>query len=134
MLKNTSTGNRALFKIKGQIIGMAQNVSCSDDFGLQDVDGLGDVEALEMVVGKITHSINGSAYFIKAETLTNLGFVPKSDQWLTAPELEVEIIDKVTGETIELYTGAKFATHSREYSKHTITGQQFTIRAIHKEI
>jgi hypothetical protein len=126
------TGNRALFKIKGQTVGAAQNVSCSDDFGLQDVDGLGDVEAVELVVGKITHTISGEKYFVNADTLRALGIVPTSAEWLTAPELEIEIIDTVSGGTVELYTGAKFATHSRKYSKHTIVGEDFTIRAMHK--
>lgn len=133
-MENTMTGNRALFKIKGTVIGAAQNVSCSDDFGLQDVDGLGDVEAVEMVVGKITHNISGEKYFVSADTLRKLGLVPTSEEWLTAPELEVEIIDSVSGTTVELYTGCKFATHSRSYSKHTITGESFTLRARHKSI
>lgn len=133
-IKNTATGNRALFKIRGETIGAAQNVSCSDDFGLQDVDGLGDVEATEMVVGKITHNISGSNYFIAADTLRKLGFVPTAEEWLTAPEFEIEIVDKVTGETIELYTGCKFATHSREYNKNTITGQSWSCRSLHKEV
>lgn len=133
-MKNTMTGNRALFKIKGTVVGAAQNVSCSDDFGLQDVDGLGDVEAVELVVGKISHTISGEKYFVSADTLRALGIVPTSADWLTAPELEVEIIDSVSGRTVELYTGCKFATHSRKYGKHQITGEDFTIRAMHKTI
>lgn len=129
---NTMTGNRALFKIRGETIGVAQNVNCSDDFGLQDVDGLGDVEAQELVVGKITHTISGEKYFVSSNTLRKLGLVPTSEEWLTAPELEIEIIDSANGETIELYTGAKFATHSRKYNKHTISGEDFTIRARNK--
>lgn len=131
-MRNTMTGNRALLKIAGQTIGAAQNVSCSDDFGLQDVDGLGDVEAIELVVGKISHTISGEKYFVSADTLRSLGIVPTSEQWLTAPELEIEIIDTVSGTTVELYTGCKFATHSRKYNKHQIVGEDFTIRAMHK--
>ena len=130
---NVSTGNRAIFKIRGQIIGLAQNVSFSDDFGLQDVDWIGELESLEFVPGKLAHTISGSSYFVKAATLVNLGFIPRGNDWLKAPEFEVEIIDK-GGETVELYTGCKFASHSREYSKHTITGQSWSMRGLHKEI
>lgn len=122
------TGNRVLFKIKGQIIGVAQNVQVSDDFGLQDVDGLGDVETQEFVVGKITHTITGDKYFVSEKTLRALGFVPTSEEWLTAPEFEVEIQDRIAGATVELYMGCKFATHSRSYQKHAVVGENFTIR------
>jgi len=133
-MRNTMTGNRALFKIKGVTIGAAQNVTISDDFGLQDVDGLGDVEAQEIVVGKMTHTISGERYFVSSANLSQLGLVPGVQEWLTAPELEVEIIDSVTNQTIEHYTGCKFGTHSRKYTKHMITGEDFTIRAMHKVV
>lgn len=129
---NTATGNRVLLKIKGETIGVVQNASFDDNFDLQDVTGLGDVETQEHVVGHITHQISGEKYFVAAKTLRALGFVPTSEEWLTAPELEVEVIDKVDGSTIELYTGCKFNTHNRRYTAHRITGESFQIKARHK--
>jgi len=131
-IMNTMTGNRAIFKIAGQVIGVAQNVTFNDDAGLQDVDGIGNHETQELVTGKVSYNISGDKYFVSGKMLNKLGLVPTSDEWLTSPELEVEIIDKVSGETIELYTGCKFATHSRTYGKHTISSESFTIRALHK--
>lgn len=128
-MKDTMTGNRALFKINGEVIGLAQSVEVSDDFGLQDVDGLGTPETLELVAGKFTHNISGSRYMVSGKTLRKLGFVPTDSEWLTAPEFEIEIQDNVTFETLEHYTGCKFATHSRSYAKHSITGENFSIRA-----
>lgn len=129
---NTMTGNRALFKIAGQVIGMAQNVTFNDDAGLQDVDGLGNHESVEFVTGKVAYSISGDRYFVSNQMLNRVGLVPGSDEWLTAPELEIEVIDKVNGATLELYTGCKFASHSRTYGKHTICGENFALRALHK--
>ena len=103
-MKNTSTGNRVLLKIAGTTIGVCQNVSFDDNFDLQDVDGIGDVEVQEFVVGKITHQISGEKYFVSADTLRKLSLVPTSEEWLTAPELEVEVIDTVSGATVEFYT------------------------------
>lgn len=132
MAKETMTGNRALIKIKGQVVGIIQSVTFSDDFGLQDVDGCGDVEAQELVVGKITHSISGDRYFVSKQNLRQQGLVPDSAAWLTAPELEVEVQDTITGQPLEVYTGCKFATHTRRYTKHLVCGEDFTIRAMHK--
>jgi len=131
-MKNTMTGNRALFKMRGIVVGAAQNVTCSDDFGLQDVDGLGNAESLELIPGKRTHTISGSKYFVSNKNLIQLGMIPKSDEWLTAPDFEVEIIDCISGATVELYTGCKFGSHSRQYGKHSVCGEDFQIRSLHK--
>lgn len=129
---NTMTGNRALIKIGGTVIGFAQNVDIQDDFGLQDVDSMGDPETKEFVVGKISHTISGSRYHVSAKSLRQLGLVPTTEEWLTAPELEIEIQDAVSFATVETYVGCKFATHSRTYTKHSIVGENFTIKARHK--
>jgi hypothetical protein len=133
-MKGTMTGNRALFKIKGTIVGAGQNCSVDDNFGIQTVDGLGEVEALELVVGAVTHKISGEKYFVNSDTLTKLGIVPKTSDWLTAPEFDVEIIDSVSGTTTEHYTGCKFESTSRKYGKHQIVGESFSIIARHKAI
>jgi len=132
-MKNTMTGNRALLKIKGQVVGSGvQNADFQDDLGLQDVDGLGSPFTQELVTGKVSYSINLSTYFIYNKKLIDLGFVPTSDDVLTSGELEIELIDNVTGETLELYTGCKAANHSRQYGKHVISGESATFRALRK--
>ena len=131
-MANTATGNRVVLQIKGQTIGVIQNCSFEDDFSLQSVDGLGDVEVVEHVVGAITHRISGEKYMVAADTLLKLQYVPTSAEWLTAPELSVCVIDTVSGVTVEEYSGCKFNTHSRRYTKHQITGESFTILARHK--
>lgn len=132
-MKNTMTGNRALLKLRGQTIGGGvQNIDFSDDYGLQDVDGIGSPETQELVVGKMTHTINLSRFFIYNKKLIDLGLVPNSDEVLTSGDLEIEVIDNVSGTTLELYTGCKVASGTRNYSKHAITSEAATFRALHK--
>jgi len=132
-LKETITGNRVLLRIAGKTVGAGvQNVDFQDDFGLQDVDGLGDPETQELVVGAVRHTINLSTYRVSSKDLVALGFVPASTDWLTSGALEIEVLDKITGATQELYTGCKCASHSRSYAKHTVSGESATFRALHK--
>jgi len=133
-MKDTMTGNRAIFKIAGTVIGVAQNVEVSDDFGLQEVDGLGNVEVQEFVPGKLTHRISGSSYFVSNKNLRQLGLVPESGDWLSAPEFEVEIQDSLSFATLENYVGCKFNSHNRTYGKHQISSQAFQIFARHKAV
>jgi hypothetical protein len=132
-MKNTMTGNRALLKIKGVTVGSGvQSADFQDDFGLQDVDGLGSPETQELVVGKVSYSVSISSYFIYNKNLIALGFVPETNDILTSGELEIEIIDNVTGTTLEHYVGCKAASHSRNYGKHGIAGQNASFRALTK--
>lgn len=133
-MKNTMTGNRVLLKLKGNVVGGGfQDVSMQDSAGLQDVDGLGELEVQELVPGKLVHTINLSSYFVSGKNLKQLGYVPSADTILTIPDFEVEIQDKLSGETVELYTGCRFDSHSRTYNKNAICGENATVRALHKE-
>ena len=131
---NVMTGNRVILKINGAAVGFGvQNVDFQDSFGLQDVDGIGQAESFEMVVGKITHTISLSSYNIAGNDLIKQGFVPTADDWMTAGVVDIEVLDKITGQTIELYTGCRADSHSRSYAKHSLSGQNASFRAIHKQ-
>lgn len=135
-MSKTMTGNRALFKLKGETVGagIVQNVEFQDDFGLQDVDGIGSAESVELVEGKVTHTISFSKFFIYNKKLRDLGYAPTSKEYLSSGELDMEMIDQVTQTTLEHYTGCKIASGSRSYGKHTVSVENATFRAIHKEV
>lgn len=132
-MKETMSGNRVLLKLGGKTIGAGvQNTDFQDDFGLQDVDGQGDAESAELVAGKATYTISLSRYFVYNKKLTDLGLVPESKDYLHSGELEIEVLDKVTGKPIELYSGCKAASHGRSYPKHVLSTENVTFRALHK--
>ncbi len=133
-MKGTMTGNRVLLKLKGKTIGGGtQNADFNDDFGLQDVDGLGDPEVQELVIGKVTHTISISRMFIHNKKLIDLGLVPTSDEYLNSGELEIEVLDKVTQAPVEVYEGCKIANWSRRYNKHVTSSESATFRARHRQ-
>ncbi len=133
MAQKSLTGNRAILKFAGTAVGFISNVSFQDQQNLQELDGLGDAEVQEFVTGKITHVISGDKLVVNQDTLQKLGFMPKSEDWFTAPEFTVEVIDQKAGATIENYTGCKFDSVSRKYAKHTIISEDFTIKARHRQ-
>ncbi len=132
-MKQTVTGNIVILKLRGTPVGAGvQGVNMQDSYGLQDVDGLGQSESYEIVPGKTTYTITLSKYFVSGKTLEELGFVPNADTLLTSGDLEIEVLDRLNSRTLELYTGCKADTHSRNYDKHVISGEQATFRALHK--
>lgn len=130
------TGNRALLKLKGSTIGagIVQNVDISDDLGLQDIDGIGSAESVELVHGKVTHTISLSKFFVYNKKLKDLGYMPKSTEYLSSGDLDIEILDNVTRTTLEHYTGCKIASSNRTYGKHAPSTESATFRCLHKEV
>lgn len=135
MALNTMHGNRALLKLDGKTFaaGTVQNVSVADNFGLQEVSGLGDAEAVEHVPGMVTHSITIEKLFIYNKNLFKAGFIPTQEQYINPPSMDLEILDNQTGETLEHYTGAKVESYDRTYGKHALSIERVTLRARHKE-
>lgn len=133
---NIMTGNRALLKLKGETIGagVVQNVEVQDDFGLQDIDGIGQAESVELVVGKVSHTINFSKFFVYNKKLKEMGYMPGSSEYLTSGEIDIEIIDNVSQTTLEHYTGCKMASGGRSYGKHAPTTENSSWRCLHKEV
>ena len=133
-LTNTMTGNRALLKLNGQTVGagLTQNLNIQDDLGLQDVDGIGVAESVELVVGAVRHTISMSKFFIFNQKLIDAGYMPTNTQYLTAGALEIEVLDNVTGQTLEHYTGVKMASCGRTYGKHVPCTEDATFRALTK--
>lgn len=141
-MKNTMNGNRVLLKLQGQVVGGGtQSVAVHDDYGIQDVDGLGNAETQELVYGKAQYTINLSRYFVYNQKLSDIlgtdsaSLFPKIvDGILESPEWSLEILDKTSLRTLELYHGCKFASGSRNYGKHTLSGEDAVIRARSKEV
>lgn len=133
-MKNTMTGNRALLKIRGETVGagICGSANFSDDFGLQDIDGLGQAESSELVIGKVSHSFSLSKFFVYNQKLIDLGYVPNSTEYLTSGALEIEILDNISGQTLEHYVGCKAASCGRSYGKHSPVVEDASFRAIHK--
>jgi hypothetical protein len=85
------------------------------------------------VTGKISHSFNLSQYRVSGSSLRTAGFIPEDADWLTSGDLEMEVIDNISGATLELYTGCKAASHTRSYQKHTVCGENASFRALKRE-
>lgn len=135
-MKGTMTGNRALLKIKGTAVGagIIQSANVSDDLGMQRISGLGNAEAVELVPGEVTHTITMNKFFVYNQQLKDMGYMPESKDYLTSGEMDIEIIDNISGKTLEHYTGCKIASSGRDYGKHAPVSESATFFAIHKMV
>ena len=131
-VKNTVHGNRAVLKLDGEVIGIVQNVDFNDSFGLQKLSGIGDREGQELVDGETDYSFNLTKSFVYGDRLVDKGFSPTSTDPLTGVEFELEIYDKISGRTLEHYSGCKINTVGRSYGKHAIIMENASGMALSK--
>lgn len=131
-VKNTVHGNRAVLKLDGEVIGIVQNVDFNDSFGLQKLSGIGDREGQELVDGETDYSFNFTKSFVYGDRLVDKGFHPTSTNPLTGVEFEMEIYDKISGRTLEYYSGCKINTVGRSYGKHAIVMENASGMALSK--
>ena len=128
------TGNRALMKIEGQLVGVGfvQNADFQDDMGVQKISGLGKATGIELVTGEVNYTVSMSKMFVFNKTLTDLGFVPEEKDYLSSPYLEIEVLDNVSGQTIKHYKGGKAASYGMTIGKHTPTTENVRLVMLNK--
>jgi hypothetical protein len=128
------SGNRALLKVDGKILGVAiQNADFQDTYGRQRVDGLGHPEARELPIGEISYRINLSRMFISNKRIQDLGLLPKDvETLLTQGGIDIELQDMVSKNTVEHYTGCVIDSNSRSYPKFQLSMNNVTFVALRK--
>jgi hypothetical protein len=95
------SGKNARIIADGDLVGYAQGVSWTEDYGLQDVTGVGSFEVLEHdpTIYRGTGSLQNWA--IKNQSASALTNVAPSDV-LNADVITLEVYDEVTGNAIRV--------------------------------
>ena len=73
---NIRNGNRVLIKMDNVIIGYATSARCSDDYGLEPVHVLGQLQCLEYIPTHARHTISCSLVVMKHQSLMKSNLEP----------------------------------------------------------
>lgn len=92
------TGNRIIVKFGGDVIGMVQDLRCSDDYGLEPVSGIGDIHIVEYVPTMARHTLHVSQMVLsKGSILANRGVAKNANDMLKGLVVDFEIWDRGAG-------------------------------------
>lgn len=69
----TYSGNRIAVEFDNQVIGLVQSVRLSDNYGLEDASGIGDVHVIEHVPSKAVHQVSVTNMVLFAGNMRDLG-------------------------------------------------------------
>ena len=119
------SANLARVLIDGDEVGLMQNISMSDDYGPEGASGIGDIHVQEHVPTMARHSISCSKMALRTAGLYAKGIIPENgEDALKGLVVDIEVLDKNSGEVLRKYLGCTFASGSIEVSKHAIVSYQ----------
>lgn len=111
-MSQTFTGVRAIFKIRGEQVAYASNVSYTINHALQAIEVLDRINPVEHAEVGYSVDCSCSVFRVANRSAIGLGIQPRLEAILTQPELVIELIDKVEGVTVLRISGVKIQTRS----------------------
>lgn len=129
--RNVQTGNRIKVFLDGKQVGLVQQVSANDSYGLQAASGIGDIHAQEYVPTMANHSLSISTMVLSKGSMIKAGLIPENgDAALLGYVFDIEQYDKDSGQLLRKYTGCSYDSGSLEINKHAIIMQSGRFMAL----
>ena len=126
------SGASGYFKLNGQRVGWAQNVSATEQIDAFPVQELGEALVQEHEVTGYTVSVTAGWARIVTESLVDAGLwpLPETDALLSFPPMELEVFDKRTGKNVYVVTGVKPRSRSWTMQRGSIVFENAAFYAI----
>ena len=128
MERNQTVHNGAsvILKIDGQEIGRAQGVDGRRDFGTEGVYEIGSIMPTEHVFNRYNGTATIERFFVKEKSLKDLGLASLGSEVLKRGTINMEVIDKATGNIVRTYRGCSINEYSESFRVGTISGENAT--------
>lgn len=120
------SGATILIKVKGTVVGRAQGLDARRSFGTEGVYEIGSIMPQEHINNRYEGSFTLERYLIKKGDLAKVGMVALGEEILTTDVIDVEVIDKASGDTIRCYRGCTASDYSENFRAGAISGENAT--------
>lgn len=128
---NVRTGNRVAIVFDGKQIGAMQSVRFSDDYGLEQTYGIGDIDPFESVPTAARYTLSASNIVLKKGAMRSAGLIPENGTGaLLGQVFDIEIYDKDDGTLLRKYTGCSYASGDMDIGKNAIIMASATFMAL----
>lgn len=125
------TGNHIKILLDGQVVGIMQNMRCSDDYGLEPVSGIGDIHVQEYAPTVARHQLSVSFAALRRDFLVKKGFVPENgDGALKGLVFDVEVYDKRDNELLKKYMGVSYGSGDVSFDAHRVIMRNCSFMAL----
>lgn len=121
------SGNTVLIKYKGVTVGRAQSLDGRRSFGTEGVYEIGSIMPQEHVQLRYEGSFTLERYLIKGTDLAKAGVAALGAEILDRDELDIEVIDRLSNQTIRCYRGCTISDYSENFRTGAISGENTTV-------
>ena len=127
----TFSGNRIEVQLDGRKVGLIQSMRASDNYGLEDASGIGDIHVIEHVPSKAVHILSITAMTLFKGNLRDAGIAPENGAAvLQGHVFDVAVYSKDTGKSLVVYTGCSYDSGDVDISAHRIVMQSGSFKAL----
>jgi hypothetical protein len=117
----TRSGNRVVIQFDGNTVGLLQNIRMSDDYGLQEASGIGDIHVIEWVPGMARHQVSAETMVLFNGALRDQGLTPENgDAVLEGAVFDICVMSKDDGSVLRKIVSCSFASGDTTVTKHAI--------------
>lgn len=117
------SGNTVLLKVNGAVVGRAQSLDGRRSFGTEGVYEIGSIMPQEHVNNRYEGTVQLERFLIKTADLARVGMAALGEEILTKDIIDIEVIDKATGNTVRVYRGCTAVDYSENFRVGAIAGE-----------
>lgn len=127
-LVNTKTAAGHILKllIDNKEIGRAQSIDGQQDFGTENQYQIGSIMPQESIPLRFQGTVTVDKFLIRQASLAELGLAPMGVAILLMDVIDIQVIDRYSGLTIETYHGCSLQTQSKSFRANAIVGENAT--------
>lgn len=134
MADKVLTGVHVVLAVQGKVVGFANALSDDQDFGVQDVPALGMLEPADIEHTSYRCTVRVGSFVIKNKLLEQAGLIPTVENALQAGAIDIQVLNKQTGDLLWYYQYAKCASTGTTVNANSISGQNVTWRCLRKMV
>lgn len=117
------SGNTVLLKVKGQVVGRAQSLDGRRSFGTEGVYEIGSIMPQEHINNRYEGTVSLERFLIKRDDLAKVGMAALGEEILNTDIIDIEVIDKSSGQTVRVYRGCTCVDYSENFRVGAISGE-----------
>lgn len=129
--RKTYSGNRILVEFGGTVVGLIQSCRLSDNYGLEDASGVGDIHVVEHVPSKAVHQLSVQNMVLFVGNMRDAGVSRiNGDDAMQGLIFDFSVYRKDTGALLRQYIGCSYDSGDVDITAHRITMQSSQFKCI----
>lgn len=121
--QQTHAGHTILIKIDGHEVGRIQSGDGERSFGQEGVYQIGSIMPQEHVPLRFEGGFTVEKFHVRKKSLAQIGLAALGEDILRMEVIDIEILDKYTGDTVRVYEGCSLQSYRETFRANALAGE-----------